>query len=110
MPSGNFEFRGRGLSYLWLAIWTGLLSAVTLGLLWPVAYAAQQRWIATNTFIDNKQLVFTGSGLGIFVVWLKILGLSLLTIGLYAPWGWCSIKRWQTNNLHFAEAGDIEKF
>ena len=111
MASGNFEFKGRGLSYLWLYIWTGLLTAVTLGLLWPVAYAAQQRWIAANTFIDGKQLVFMGTGLGIFVVWLKILILSLLTLGVYAAWGWCTIKRWQTNNLYFSGSGDVvEKF
>lgn len=108
MAHGKFEFKGKGLSYLWLSIWTGLLTMITLGLLWPVAYAAQQRWIATNTLIDDKQLVFKGSGLGIFVVWLKIVLFSILTLGIYAPWGWCNIKRWQVNNLYFADPGDIE--
>jgi len=108
MAHGKFEFQGRGLSFLWLSIWTGMLTAFTLGLLWPVAYAAQQRWVARNTRIDGKQLVFKGSGLGIFVLWLKIAFLSIVTIGIYAPWGWCAIMRWQTNNLYFADPGDIE--
>jgi len=67
MAHGKFEFKGRGGSYLWLAIWTGILTAITLGILWPMAYAAQQRWEKRNTFIDGKQLVFKGTGMGIFV-------------------------------------------
>jgi uncharacterized membrane protein YjgN (DUF898 family) len=110
MTEGTFDFKGTGLSYLWVTIWTGLLTVITLGLLFPVAYAAQQRWIAENTFINGKQLVFQGSGLGIFVIWLKILLFSILTLGLYAPWGWCRIKRWQIDNLYFASPGDIERF
>jgi len=110
MAHGKFEFRGKGLSYLWLAIWTGLLTVLTLGLLWPVAYASQQRWVARNTYVDGKQLVFLGSGLGIFATWLKIMLLSVITLGIYAPWGWCAVKRWQVNNLHFADAGDVEQF
>ena len=108
MAHGKFEFYGKGLSYLWLTIWTAVLTTLTVGLLWPVAYTAQQRWVARNTRIDGKQLVFKGSGLGIFVLWLKILFLSVITIGIYAPWGWCAIKRWQVNNLYFADPGDIE--
>lgn len=110
MAHGRFEFKGKGLSYLWLGVWTAILTLITLGLLWPVAYAAQQKWIARNTYIDGKQLVFLGSGLGVFTVWLKILFLTLITVGIYAPWGWCAIKRWQVNNLHFADAGDVEQF
>jgi len=110
MAQGKFEFVGKGGSYFWLIIWTGLLSIISFGLLWPVAYAAQQRWISHNTYIDGKQLVFLGKGLGIFAVWLKILLLTLITAGIYASWGYCALKRWQVNNLYFADAGDVEQF
>jgi uncharacterized membrane protein YjgN (DUF898 family) len=105
---GKFEFTGTGGSYFWLTLRTGLLTMITLGLYWPAAYAAQQRWIAKNTLIDGKQLVFTGTGMGIFSLWLKILLLSIVTAGIYAPWGWCAIKRWQVSNSYFADPGDIE--
>ncbi|MCD6335065.1 MAG: DUF898 family protein [Candidatus Latescibacteria bacterium] len=110
MPHGQFEFRGNGLSLLWLAIWTNILTALTLGLFWPWAYCVQQRWIAARTFIDGKQLVFKGTGLGIFGTWLLIMILTLITLGIYAPWGYCRILRWKTNNLYFADPGDIEEF
>jgi len=85
MAHGTFEFRGTGLSYLWLLIWIGILTIITLGLAWPWAYAAQQRWIAEHTYIDNNQLTFKGSGLGIFGTWLLVVFLSIITLGIYLP-------------------------
>lgn len=110
MSHGNFEFRGKGFGYLWLSIWTAVLTIVSFGILWPWAYCARQRWLATHTFIDGRQLVFKGSGLGFFATWLLILLLSVVTLGIYIPWGYCRIMRWQTNNLYFADPGDVEQF
>ena len=110
MAHGSFQFKGSGLSYWWLAFWTTILTVVTLGIFWPWAYCAKQKWVAKNTYIDGKQLVFKGSGAGIFATWLLIVVLSVVTLFLYAPWGACRIKRWQINNLHYADEGDHEQF
>jgi len=108
MAHGRFEFRGTGFGYLWLFIWTFLLTIFTLGIFYPWAYSAQQRWIAAHTLIDGKQLCFKGSGAGIFANWLLIMILSIITLGIYIPWGICRIQRWKTNNTYFADPGDIE--
>ena len=110
MAHGEFEFKGKGLSYLWLMIWTSVLTVITFSIFWPWAYSAQQRWIAERSYIDGKQLMFKGTGIGLFGTWLLVLFLSIITIGIYAPWGYCRIKRWQFNNLYFADEGDVEKF
>ena len=55
MPHGNFEFKGHGLSYFWLALWTMVITIITFGLFWPWGYSARQRWIAER-YIDGKQL------------------------------------------------------
>ena len=110
MASGTFEFRGTGLSFFWLMVWTYVLTVITFGLFWPWAYTAQQKWIAENSFIDGKQLVFKGTGLGFFGTWLVIMIFIIITFGIYTPWAFCRIKRWQFNNLFFADAGDLEKF
>ena len=109
MAHGKFEYKGTGLAYLWLMIWTGILILITLGLAFPWAYTAKQRWIAARTFIDNKQLVFKGTGMGMFGTWLLVVFLTMITLAIYAPWGYCRIKRWQTNNLYFADPGDNEE-
>lgn len=109
MAHGKFEFKGTGGSFLWLIIWTSILTVVTFGLFFPWAYAHNQKWIAERTFIDGKQLCFKGTGAGFFGTWLLIVFLTFITLGIYAPWGFCRLKRWQTNNLYFADTADIEK-
>ena len=109
MAHGKFEFKGTGLGFLWLAVWTSVLTIITIGIFWPWAYSAIQRWIAEQTFIDGRQLCFKGTGVGFFGTWLLIVFLTIITLGIYAPWGYCRMKRWETSNLYFADAGDVEK-
>lgn len=101
----RFAFRGSGIGYIWLLLWTSLVSVVTLGLFFPWAYSAQQRWILSNTYIGERQLAFVGSGVGFLWQWLLILVLSTVTLGLFIPWGYCMFKRWETENTVFADEG-----
>ena len=109
MAYGKFEFKGRGLGFFWLWIWTSILTLITVGLFCPWAITAQLRWVAQNTYIENKQLCFKGSGTGLFANWLLVVILTIITIGIYTPWGVCRIMRWITNNTYFADVGDIEQ-
>ena len=109
MPKGKFEFRGNGAAYLWLLMWTGVLTVITVGIFYPWAYCAVEKWRAENTYINGKRLVFEGTGGGIFGTWLLMVFFSIITIGIYIPWGACKIQRWKTNNLYFAEPGDIDE-
>ena len=102
LPNGQFSFHGTGMQYLWLLIWTGLLTALTFGIYWAWGYCAKQRWIAANTLVDGKPLRFSGTGGQLFVHFIVIVLLCVITVGLYAPWAWVRIKRWQINNLSFA--------
>ncbi len=108
MPRGKFEFKGKGGSYLWLFIWTNLLTIITLGIFWPWAAVAQVRWLSANTYIDGKQLCFKGSGGGYFANWLLIILLSIPTLGIYLPWGAVRLFSWVASNTYLADPGDIE--
>lgn len=98
MSTQIFEFRGSGLGYIWLLIWTTVLSFITGGIFFPWAISAQLRWIAANTFLNGRPLQFVGTGLGFFFQWLLILIPTLITLGIYAPWGYCRFKRWELEN------------
>lgn len=98
MSTRIFEFRGSGFGYLWVLLWTSVLTAITLGLFFPWAYSAQQRWIAANTWLNGRPLEFTGTGIGFFGQWLLIMVLTIITLGIYAPWGYCRFKRWEVEN------------
>lgn len=63
----DFEFDGSGFGYLWLCIWTTVLTVITCGLFFPWAYSAQQRWICSNTYVNGRQLRFEGTGFGFFL-------------------------------------------
>jgi len=108
MARGKFEFRGTGLGYLWLFIWTTILTLITLGIFVPWAAAAVLRWKCANTYIDGRQLCFKGSGGGFFANWLLILIFSIVTLGIYAPWGAVRLYRWVAGNTYFADPGDVE--
>ena len=102
MVEKNFEFKGGGIGFFWLMLWTVVLTVITFSLFFPWAYSAQQRWIADNTYVGGKKLVFKGSGLGFFGQYIIIIVLSFITFGLYGPWAYCRIKRWQVENLDYA--------
>lgn len=99
----KFEFRGSGLGYFWLFLWTSLVSIITFGLFFPWAYSAQQRWIADNTYVGGRRQAFVGSGLGLLGHWLLIMILTFITFGLYMPWAYCRLKRWEVENTVFAD-------
>ncbi len=108
MAHGKFEFRGTGLGYLWLFLWTTFLTIITFGIFYPWAVTAKQRWITAHTYIDGKQLCFKGSGIGFIANWLLILILSIITLGIYIPWGLVRLQRWIVSNTYFADPGDVE--
>ena len=102
MDKMSFEFRGTGLGYCWLLIWTTVLTFITFGLFFPWAYSALQRWVTSNTFVNGQQLAFHGTGIGFLGQWLLIFVLTMITFGLYAPWAYCRIKRWETEHTTLA--------
>ena len=109
MTKGDFEFKGRGLSFLWFQLWTGFLVLITAGIFFPWAFSAQQRWLAEHTYVNDKRLVFRGTGGGFFGNWLLISFLSVITAGIYSPWAYCRIMRWKTDNLHILEPEDYAR-
>ena len=104
MQTRLFEFRGSGFGYIWVILWTTVVTMVTLGLFFPWAYSAQQRWIASNTYLNGQPLRFDGTGIGFFGQWLLILVLSFITLGIYIPWGYCRFKRWEVENTFLQSA------
>lgn len=108
MAHGNFEFRGKGLGFLWLFIWTSILTILTLGIFTPWAATEQIRWITARTEVDGKQLCFKGSGIGFIANWLLIEILTIITLGIYLPWGIVRYIRWIVENTYFADPGDVE--
>lgn len=100
--SQAFRFDGGAGSYLGVRLLSGLLMLVTLGLGAPWAVVMFQRWKARHTWINGRQLVFVGSGLGLWGNYIKWWFLTLITLGIYGLWVIPRLIRWTVENTDFA--------
>jgi len=97
----RFSFDGGAGTYLGTAILGAFITLITLGICYPFALVLNERWRAKHTFIDGKQLVFTGSATGLFGLWIKWILLFLITFGIYGFWIAPRIQRWKTVHTDF---------
>jgi len=104
-PNSRFTFDGGAGSYLGTALLAALVTIVTLGICYPFAFVLTERWRAKHSYIDGRQLVFTGTGLGLFGLWIKWFLLIIITVGIYSLWVAPRIVKWKWENTGFADAG-----
>ena len=100
--SKRFSFDGGAATYLGTAILAILITIVTFGICYPFALVLRQRWRAKHSYIDGKQLIFTGSAWGLFGNWIKWLLLVVITFGIYLLWVGPRIQKWIWVNTDFA--------
>ena len=97
-----FEFKGGAATYWGTAILGGLITILTIGIFYPFALVLLERWRAKHSYIDGRQLVFTGSAIGLFGRWLLWLLLIFITLGIYSFWVIPAIQKWKWENTGFA--------
>lgn len=98
----NFEFRGGAATYWGTALLGGLITLMSVGILYPFALVLGERWRAKHSYIDGRQLVFTGSAWGLFGRWILWLLLTFITVGIYLLWLAPAIQKWKWENTQFA--------
>jgi uncharacterized membrane protein YjgN (DUF898 family) len=81
-----------------------LITVVSLGLAYPYALCLRQRWRAKHTYINGHRLVFLGTGIGLFGLWVKWLLLSIITLGIYLLWVVPRVNKWVVENTDFDPA------
>ena len=99
--SGRFYFDGGAVSFVRTAIIAALITICTFGMGLPFALVLLERWRAGHTYIDGQRLMFTGTGLGLFLLWVKCFLLCMLTFGIYAFWVVPSIQQWRVEHTGF---------
>jgi uncharacterized membrane protein YjgN (DUF898 family) len=99
--SKRFTFDGGAATYLGTAILGFIITLFTLGICYPFALVLRERWKAKHSYIEGKQLVFTGSAIGLFGNWIKWLLLIIITLGIYSFWVGPRIRKWVWENTDF---------
>lgn len=98
----QFAFDGGAGTYFGTALLAFLITVFTLGICYPFALVLRERWRAKHSYIEGRQLVFNGSGWGLFGLWWKWLILIVITVGIYAFWVGPRIYRWRWENTSWA--------
>lgn len=97
------KFTGGAFANFFIGLLTGIVSVITIGLLAPAMICWKERWMAKNTYINGRKLVFDGRGaqlLGRFMLWVL---LSIVTIGIFALWVPVKLEKWKTKHTHFED-------
>lgn len=94
-------FDGKLLQLIGYRILGFVVTLLTLGICFPLAYCMIYSWEAKHTVINGKRLYFDGSAVQLFGLWIKWLILCIVTIGIYAFWIDISLKKWQCKHTHF---------
>lgn len=102
--SGRFRFDGGAATYFGTGLLAFLVTVFTLGICYPFALVLRERWRAKHTYVDGYQLVFTGSAIGLFGLWIKWFLLLIVTLGIYGFWIGPRIYQWKIEHTDFAGA------
>lgn len=74
------HFDGTILQHFGYSLLAGMFTAITFGIGAPWAYCGLHRWEANHTVIESKRLEFSGTGLQLFLLCLKLIFLPIFII------------------------------
>jgi len=77
-PPVKLSFKGSGFDYFSILIINWILTVITLGLYYPWARARTLSFIYGNTEMENSRFVFHGTGMQMFVGFIKAIVVLLL--------------------------------
>lgn len=94
------KFTGGLLGLIGINLLQMLITTISFGLAAPWAVCIKEKWIASHTIIDGKQLVFDGTGGQLFLNYLKWWLLTIVTLGIYGLWLSIKMKQWVVMHTH----------
>jgi uncharacterized membrane protein YjgN (DUF898 family) len=84
-----------------------LIAVLALEICYPFALVRRERRKAKQSSIDGRQVVFTGSAVGLFGNWIKWLLLSIVTFGVYLFWVERRVQRWMWEHTELEPGRDL---
>ena len=102
--SKNFVFDGGAATYFVTGILSWLTTVFTLGLGYPWSLCLSPKWRAKHTYIQGRQLVFTGGCFSLIELWIKWMILLIITFGIYSFWLITNLNKWIVEHTDFADS------
>lgn len=101
--SNESYFDGGVLQRFGWVILGSFVTAITLGICYPIAINWLYGWEAKHTVINGRRLKFTGSGVGLLGTWIVCLLLTIVTLGIYGFYVPIKIRKWREANTFFED-------
>jgi len=95
-------FDGGSFAYFGYSLIFGILFTLSCGIAYPWLMVMIQKWDTKHQVINNRRLVFSGTGLGLLGEFLIILILTIITCGIYSSWGIVRLNKYVIRNTDFA--------
>ncbi len=84
-----------------------LIAAIAVEMSYPFALVLLERRKAKHSYVDGRQVVFTGSAWGLLGNWIKWLLLSIVTFGVYLFWVERRVQRWMWEHTELEPGRDL---
>ncbi len=97
----RFSFRGGVMEFFKISIKGWLLTAVTLGIAYPIWQNWRQQFLITRSYFGNRQFDYDGNGKDLLWSFVLNILLSLPTIGLCWVWYWAKLQRYYWEHTRF---------
>jgi uncharacterized membrane protein YjgN (DUF898 family) len=101
MKNIESKFDGKLIEIVGINILNFFIITCTLGICYPWAICRKYRWEINHKIINGKRLNFGGKGIELFGLWIRWLGLSIITFGIYGFWIPVSLNKWLTKHTNF---------
>lgn len=97
------QFTGDMFGMLAVNLVTVFVTGITFSLAYPWILCWREKWFKEHTYINGRQLYFTGTGMQLFGNWLKWVLLTIITCGIYSLWLPVKIEQWSVKHTCFAD-------
>lgn len=98
----QFEFTGNASSFFVMYLVVALLSFIPL-VGFAFAFNYQNKWLATNIKVQNRQLTYQATLGEVWVMLVVGLLLTMVTFGIYIFWFVPKVYRFVLDHVHFAD-------
>ena len=101
-------FDGKTIQLIGVNILSNILTAISLGILYPFTVCYKLRWTSKHTVINKKKIVFDGKAIQLWGKYILWLFLTVITFGIYGLWLSIKMLKWQTKHIHIKTVGESE--
>jgi uncharacterized membrane protein YjgN (DUF898 family) len=97
----RFSFRGGVMDFFKISIKGWLLTAVTLGIAYPIWQNWRQEFLVAHAYFGNRRFEYDGSGKDLLWSYVLNILLSLPTFGICWVWYWARVQRYYSEHTRF---------